>query len=165
MSSRDLFSNWLPDGGRLVCDIGGQRRSGPETQPLNSASKRKPVNTLGFQCVAAIGVCLLSSCATMPDRAASTPVSDLPSDVVLNPEAGREMLLFVVLRLENGQEVPCAMDTGAPGSLLPQTFEPTLGKRLGQMKIRTLDSRPETIHIYAAPKIYLGQIPLARRLG
>ncbi len=71
------------------------------------------------------------------------------------------MLLFVVLRLENGREVPCAVDTGAPGSLLPQSLEPTLGKRLGKMKIRTLDAPPETVHIYAAPKMYLGQTLLA----
>ncbi len=66
------------------------------------------------------------------------------------------MMLFVRLRLEGGGEFPCAVDTGSPNSLLPKSLEQMLGKRLATGRFSTLDSSDETEHVYAAPKLCLG---------
>ncbi len=112
------------------------------------------------QSIAVIGLALLCSCATAPDGPAIIPASELPADVVMNKEAGRGMDLFVKLRLENGQEFMCAVDTGSPYSQLPKSTEPVLGKLLGTRRFSTLESSNEKENVYAAPKLYLGNTPL-----
>jgi len=53
---------------------------------------------------AGIGLLLLCSCATIHPL--------LPADVTLNKDVARGNVLFVTLRLENGEELPFIVDTG-----------------------------------------------------
>ena len=91
----------------------------------------------------------------------------LPPDVPISKGAGRGGHLTVMLHLESGSEFPCVLDTGSPGILLPESLEPKLGKRLGTRTIRTLGGPKETEHIYAAPKLYLGDtlLNVAKTIG
>ncbi|HLX72478.1 MAG TPA: hypothetical protein VKV04_22895 [Verrucomicrobiae bacterium] len=67
------------------------------------------------------------------------------------------MMLQTKIRLEDGTEFPCALDTGSPTSTLPAAAEPMLGKRLGSGGVLVLGDPPwERTHLYAAPKIFLG---------
>ena len=78
----------------------------------------------------------------------------------MNSGAGRGGCLTMRLRLASGPDFECAVDTGSPGILLPESLEPRLGKRLGTRTVRTLGGPKETEHIYAAPRLYLGDTPL-----
>jgi hypothetical protein len=99
----------------------------------------------------------LSSCATRNYYTNALPAFEKPPDCALEKSAGRLGLLTVKIRLENGQELRCALDTGSPRSLLPASLEHSLGKCLGTGKCLALDGiEPEPTRIYAAPKIYLG---------
>ncbi len=91
-------------------------------------------------------------------RAETNPPT-LPAAVPLNPEAGRGGLLIIPLRLADGEELPMIVDTGAPGTLLDQSLAPKLGKRLGRMTIYSFLGKQEA-GIYAAPKLYLGNVRL-----
>ncbi len=106
-----------------------------------------------------LSLLLLCSCATTPEPSAFIPASELPADVTMNKEAGRGNWLFVTLRLESGEELPFFVDTGATLTLLDQSLEPKLGKRLGTGRVIHFDSTSEA-GIYAAPRIYLGSTPL-----
>ena len=110
--------------------------------------------------LALAGLALISSCTTTRYDSAVTAAPELPADVAMNKGAGRGMVLMVTVRMENGDEFPCAVDTGAPASLLPGRLEPQLGKRVGAWKFSTLDSTNEIEHLYLAPKLYLGATPL-----
>jgi hypothetical protein len=70
------------------------------------------------------------------------------------------VFLRVTLRLETDEEFLCDLDTGAPGTHLPTSLEAVLGKRLGAARFRTPDAGRLTAHIYGAPKLYLGDVPL-----
>ncbi len=107
-----------------------------------------------------IPVVLIGSCATTPVHNVIVPATILPDEVAINRAVDYGGLLTVMLRSENGQGFRFILDTGAPGTLLPKSFEPMLGKRLGKGKIATLDGQRENIRIYAAPRLYLGNIPL-----
>ena len=76
--------------------------------------------------LALAGLALFCSCATAPNDSLITAAPELPADVAMNKGAGRGMILMVTVRMENGDEFPCAVDTGAPASLLPGTLEPTI---------------------------------------
>src|SRR6185437_6672604 len=68
---------------------------------------------------------LLCSCAT---ERSSHP--HLATEVAINKDAGRGGLLFIMLRLENVEELPFVLDTGSPGTLFDKSLIPKLGKRL-----------------------------------
>jgi hypothetical protein len=78
----------------------------------------------------------------------------LPDDVVMNGDAGRGSLLIIKLQVEGGAELPFVVDTGAPVTLLDQSLEPKLGKRLGTGVFHHFGTKHPS-HIYAAPKLYL----------
>jgi len=69
--------------------------------------------------------------------------------------------LRVTVHLENSAEFECCLDTGSPGIVLPKSVEQQLGKRVARLRIETLDGSVEKARVYAAPKIYLGDTPLA----
>ena len=102
---------------------------------------------------------LLCSCATTPEPSAIISASELPADVTINKDAGRGNLLFVTLRLENGEELPFVVDTGMPITVFDKSLEPKLGKRLGPHTILMLGRENES-SVYVAPKLYLGSTPL-----
>ena len=85
--------------------------------------------------------------------------AQLPADVTINHDAGRGNFLFVTPQLENGEDLPLVVDTGAPGTLLDKSLEPKLGKRLGTRTIWMLGGK-QKVAIYSAPNLYLGGVPL-----
>ena len=70
-----------------------------------------------------LSLMLLCSCATTPQPSAIVPASDLPADASINKDAGRGGLLYVTLRLENGEELPFYLDTGAPISAIDKSLD------------------------------------------
>jgi len=79
----------------------------------------------------------------------------LPADVPMNKDAGRSQLIFVTIRLEDGQELPCIIDTGCFITILDQSLEPKLGKRCDTESTSALGVTHE-VGIYKATKLYLG---------
>jgi len=85
--------------------------------------------------------------------------STLPADVPINQEAGRGGGLFVTVRLESGEELPFWVDTGTSGTFFDKSLEPKLGKPLGTAVFQSWGVK-RTNNVYAAPKVYLGGVPL-----
>jgi hypothetical protein len=83
----------------------------------------------------------------------------LPVDVTMNKEAGCGGWLIVKIRVEDGEELPFMVDTGCPGCVLDKSFEPKLGTHLNFIRLWTMFGEQKS-GLYAAPKIYLGSIPL-----
>jgi len=91
---------------------------------------------------------VLCSCASRPQ---------LPRDVDINPDAGRDGELLVNLRLENGEEMPFIVDTGSPGTLFDKTLASKLGWRLpiGNVEV-PVGGEAQRSGVYLEPKLYLG---------
>jgi hypothetical protein len=106
-----------------------------------------------------LSLLLLCSCATTPDLSALIPASKLPAEVTLNKDAGRGSLLFVTLRLEDGEELLFIVDTGSPVTFIDKSFEPKLAERPGTAMLWNFGSREEA-GVYAAPQLYMGSTPL-----
>jgi Aspartyl protease len=101
-------------------------------------------------------VCLLSLCV----RTTANPVQpSLPADVTINQDAGCGGLLFVTLRLKDGEELPFIVDTGCPVTAFDKSLEPKLGKRLDSGRIWMQGGRQDSGR-YVAPKLYLGDTRL-----
>jgi hypothetical protein len=97
-----------------------------------------------------VSLLLLCSCATVdPTR------PRLPAAVAFNKNAGRGGWLIVTLRLENGEQLPFLLDTGAPWTFFDKSQEPKLGKRLDSGTAWNFGTKHES-GVYAAPKLYLG---------
>ena len=77
----------------------------------------------------------------------------------MNKEAGRGGMLFIALRLEDGEERPFMVDTGASGTIFDKSLEPKLGKRRGTVPTTGWEGTGKA-NVYAAPKLYLGSTPL-----
>lgn len=84
----------------------------------------------------------------------------LPGEVAINPEAGRGGWLVVTTWLgsEGGKEVLCLVDTGS-GTFFDKSLEPELGKLLGTTLTQSWGVH-KTNNVYAAPRLYLGGVPL-----
>jgi hypothetical protein len=119
-----------------------------------------------FALFTAISLVLLCSCATAPELPVA-PASNLPAEITMNKSSRFAPSLMVKLRLENGAEFNCYVDTGSPSSILPKSVELQLGKRIGRSRVRTFDGDIEKENIYSAPKIYLGdtQLVMGERIG
>jgi len=99
---------------------------------------------------------LLLFCSHSP---ADSIVPQLPADSTMNKNAGRGNFLFVMLRLENGGELPFMVDTGSPITVFDESLEPKLGKCLKRGTV-TMGGVKQKSGRYAAPKLYLGSAPL-----
>ncbi|HTY89335.1 MAG TPA: hypothetical protein VMB80_17940 [Candidatus Acidoferrum sp.] len=77
----------------------------------------------------------------------------------MNKDAGRSQLIFVTLQLEDGQELPCEVDTGCFITTLDQSLEPKLGKRYDTESTSAMGVTHE-VGIYQATNLYLGGAPL-----
>jgi hypothetical protein len=97
---------------------------------------------------------LLCSCAT--EKPAHPR---LPATVSMNEDAGRGGLLMVVVRLADGEKLPLAVDTGAALTVLDKSLEPKLGSRLDTGTLLNFGVTQD-VDVYAAPKLYLGNVPL-----
>jgi hypothetical protein len=100
--------------------------------------------------VTILSLLFLCSCAT-----GNVIHPQLPATVAMNKDAGRTQLIIVTLQLEDGQELPCIMDTGCFVTILDQSLEPKLGKRCNTDSATTFDGIHE-VGVYTAPKLYLG---------
>lgn len=83
----------------------------------------------------------------------------LPPDAAMNRDAGRGSTLLITLRLEDGEELPFLVDTGATGTVLDKSLEPKLGKRVATNVMNNWEGR-ETVDVFTAPKLYLGRTQL-----
>jgi hypothetical protein len=103
-----------------------------------------------------LSLLLLCSCAT--ERVSQR---QLPADTVINEDAGRGSLLFVNLRLKNGEELPFIVDTGSPGTLFDKSLMPKLGARLplGTWTV-PMNGEKQKSGIYWEPELYLGKTRL-----
>jgi hypothetical protein len=90
---------------------------------------------------------------------AATNSPGLPSEVNLNPGAGRGDMLIVPVRIGSGEEVPFIVDTGSSGTLLDERLQPMLGERVGTMSMQSW-GKTTTHAMYAAPPLYLGGVRL-----
>jgi hypothetical protein len=77
----------------------------------------------------------------------------------MNPDAGRGGNLLVKARLADGEEFLMIVDTGMPGTLLDKSLLPKLGKQLDVFTVHTFDAGVKG-GLYAAPKIFLGNVQL-----
>ncbi|HEY3932877.1 MAG TPA: retropepsin-like aspartic protease [Verrucomicrobiae bacterium] len=66
----------------------------------------------------------------------------------------------MTLRLEDGEELPFMIDTGASGTIFDKSLEPKLGKRLGTETTAGWSGKGGKANLYAAPKLYLGNTRL-----
>ncbi len=98
---------------------------------------------------------LISSCATKPHSSSTQLANTLPADVKINRDAGRGNLIFVPIRLENGEELSFVLDTGASGTCFDKSLEPRLGERSGTSTSWHIGEKAES-GVYAAPRLYLG---------
>jgi hypothetical protein len=121
-----------------------------------------PIRVIAFLLIVAACVC---SCVTRDwyTPASSTPRL-LPPEIAftdLNGPAGRGGNLFVVLRLEDGEEVAFMVDTASPITVLDKSLAPKLGDRVspGEAFFPLLERRVPA-GIYRAPAIYLGNTRL-----
>jgi len=87
--------------------------------------------------------------------AAASTDPHLPAETAMNKEAGRGGLLFVTLRLDDGEELPFLFDTGATGTVFDKSLEYKLGKRLGIESSSGWGAKGKA-NTFAAPKLYLG---------
>ncbi len=76
-----------------------------------------------YEIFVCFGLMLLCSCAT---EKTSQPVE--PVTASMNTLAGRDDLLFIKLRSENGKDLFFAVDTGSPYTILDVSLEPDLEK-------------------------------------
>ena len=114
-----------------------------------------PAGIISRQLIAAFSGLWLG-CSQLPAEGTLPP---RPADAAMNQDAGRGGLLLVKFRLADGEALTMVLDTGAPGMLLDKSLVPKLGKKLDTMPVRSFDTRLEA-GVYAAPKVYLGDVQL-----
>jgi len=114
----------------------------------------KPTNRLLHPKLIALFLSLLSWCAGSTAKADSP---QLPAEIAINPEAGRDGWLIVPVQLgsENGETVWMMVDTGGGSTELAEALESKLGNPVGTINIKRWNV--VTPHkLFAAPKLYLG---------
>lgn len=84
----------------------------------------------------------------------------LPPIVAMNRDAGRGDVIFVLIQTENGKKGQFVVDSGAPRTLIDQSFEPEWGPCLGTISIGN-QGVESTGKIYRTPKLFLANIPLS----
>ena len=109
-----------------------------------------------------LGLGLLCSCATLNSHSSALHTPELPPEQILGEKAGGEDLLIVTLRLSGGRSIPCLVDTGSSHTMLDQSLKSSLGPPLRTEKMRFpfRTEGDENPGACAAPKLYLGNVPL-----
>lgn len=87
--------------------------------------------------------------------------STLPSDISMNRDAGRGGMLFITVRLDDGEKLPFILDTGSAITILDQSLEPKLGKRVRSDQLWTFGAS-SSVNVYFAPRLYLGKTQLMK---
>ncbi len=128
-----------------------------------SFQRRAPAMTTIISTVRACGTILsllfLCSCTTKPHLSDITAATELPREVSINKDAGCGSFLYVMLRMEDGEEFPFMVDTGSSATVVDQTIQQKLGKRLGTGTGFGWEGSHK-VDAYAAPKFYLGDARL-----
>ncbi len=88
-------------------------------------------------------------------------VTEFPADIAMNKDAGQGGLLFLTVRLENGEELPFVLDTGCPTTCFDQSLETKLGKRIRTETLWAFGIKSQ-INVYSAPRLYLGKTLLVK---
>jgi hypothetical protein len=83
----------------------------------------------------------------------------IPADVNINEDAGSGSHVFVMIRLEDGEELPFLLDTGSPVTLFDRSLKVKLGMRLDRVALWVWGNKQNS-EVFAAPKIYFGDTPL-----
>jgi hypothetical protein len=122
-----------------------------------------PTNRFVSELLLLSALLYLCSCATKPQQSLIVPATELPADVQINKEAGRGGHLMITVRLENGEELPMMVDTGAPLTVFDKSLESKLGKQRGTIKIRMVQGTWQKDAMFKSPKLYLQNTAL--RLG
>jgi len=73
---------------------------------------------------------------------------------LFNKGAGRGDMLFLTLRLGDGERCCSPVDTGASYTLLDKSLAPKLGKRLGAKTMRTISLERQPADVYWAPPLF-----------
>ncbi|HXC36208.1 MAG TPA: hypothetical protein VNV43_10060 [Candidatus Acidoferrales bacterium] len=113
----------------------------------------------------ALSTLFLCSCVAPPSGPplivplSHIPASKLPGSVVMNDDAGRGNWIFVTVRMQNGEALPCVLDTGAFSTLLDKSLEPKLGRRIDSGTLRVFGAA-HRMNQYDAPALYMGRTPL-----
>jgi hypothetical protein len=106
------------------------------------------------------GLLWLCSCATQ--RPARLP---LPAEVPFDTRADHKLPIIVTVRMADGEELPLMLDTGSPLCTFDHSVEPKLGKLLHSENLWVLYTGTNSVSgQYAAPRLYLGNTPLATGL-
>ena len=109
-----------------------------------------------------IGLIFLCSCVTAPSPSADDSIRPpLPPETAFNKIAGRGGQLIVMLHLDDGKELPFAVDTGTAAIFFDRSLEPKLGKRLATAKFQYGWYGKQTGGVYQTPILYLGDTKLA----
>jgi hypothetical protein len=96
----------------------------------------------------------LCSCATQnPDH------PQLPATVAMNKDAGRGGLLIVMVRLDDGEKLPFALDTGSAMTIFDKSLESKLGERVDTGTLMNFGVKQD-VNVYGAPNLYLGNVRL-----
>ena len=77
----------------------------------------------------------------------------------MNQDAGREGWLMVVVHLANCKKLPLVLDTGSPITAFDKSLKLELGQQLGTATFSNFGVKQD-VDVYAAPKLYLGNVPL-----
>lgn len=96
-----------------------------------------------------LSLLLLCSCAsTHPPQ---------PADVKMSPDALRDGMVIVNLRLDGGDDLPFLVDTGSPGTLFDKSLVSKLGWRLpiGSVSV-PVGGQAQKSGVYLEPDLYLG---------
>jgi hypothetical protein len=108
-----------------------------------------------------VSLLLLSSCATAPNPYLDDSIRPtLPAQTSFNQSAGHGDLIYLALRLGDGEEL-FALDTGSPLTVLDRALEPKLDRRLGRAEVFFPMVGAKKGHAYAAPRLFLGDTQLA----
>jgi hypothetical protein len=110
--------------------------------------------------IARVMICCACLVLAFPALAQTAPAqSDVTIETEINAAAGRWDNLFVAAYL-NRKPLLFLIDTGCSGTILDQSLEPMLGKRLGTAKIRYAVYGEAAVNEFAAPELRVGGVPL-----
>ena len=84
----------------------------------------------------------------------------LPAATSFNEEAGHGDSLFITVRSESGEDWVFGVDTGSPVTMLDNSLEGKLGKRLSEKQVPTGWLGTISTGVFRSPKLFLNETPL-----
>jgi hypothetical protein len=140
---------------------------------MQASLKMKPYPLANLASLAFAFVCLFAGTPTVCSAASPKPVlpgelkleripspASLSATALLGPPSLGECPIIVKLHLEDGEELPLALDTGLAVTILDESLVPKLGPRIGTTNSSAPFAESATLGIYSAPRLYAGHTPL-----